>query len=107
MDGPLPFPPRSELGKAAVFQLWDGNGDLAVYGGRAGCALTKGNPGGNEPTGNLTADNSPVLSFSAASRNAATNMEYANQKVSRTSFATTWKSGAGDLFVWFGRVCGL
>jgi hypothetical protein len=33
-------------------------------------------------------------------------MEYASQKVSRTSFATTWKSGAGDLFVWVGRVCG-
>jgi hypothetical protein len=44
----------------------EGQVQPSAYGGRA---LTNGNPGGNEPTGNL-AERSPDLSSSAASRNA-------------------------------------
>jgi hypothetical protein len=44
------------------------------------------------------------LSFSAASRNAATKVEYASQNVSRAAFVAAWQAGAGDLLVWFGRV---
>jgi hypothetical protein len=65
--------------------------------------LTNGNPGGNDPKGNL-AVRSPALSFSAASRNAATKAEYASQNLSRAAFVTAWQAGAGDFLVWFGRV---
>jgi hypothetical protein len=69
----------------------------------AASALTKGRPGGNEPTGKL-AVRSPARHFSEASRKAATKAAYISLSPLRTALVAAWKAGAGDFFVRFGRV---
>src|SRR6185436_2138728 len=71
----------------------------------AASAVTKGRPGGNEPTGNF-AVRSPARHFSAASRKAPTNAAYISHRPLRTALVAAWNAGAGDFFVQFGRVCG-